>query len=178
METTRTEANPPSSASPPVLVQEWFRRSRQNQRLHYRCADYFSKRNRWLGIPAIVISTLVGSAVFASVEHEASGTLKIALGMLSIVAAVLASLQTFLSYSERAERHRITSARYASVGRQLELLAATDELSSSDSKARLSSVLQALDSCAEAAPHVPQSIEAAIKKELDGPRSIAGKQSS
>ena len=159
-----------------TLVEEWWRRARQNQRIHYQCADHFARRNRYLGIPAIVISTAVGSAVFASIEHEASGTVKIALGLLSILAAVLASLQTFLSYSERAERHRVTSARYASVRRQLELLAATVDLSSPEVSNRLSTVQQSLDSCAEGAPHVPQQLKGKVVKNLDNTRNIAGIQ--
>ena len=159
-----------------TLVQEWFRRARQNQRIHYQCADHFASRNKYLGIPAIVISTAVGSAVFASIEHEASGTTKLALGLFSILAAVLASLQTFLSYSERAERHRVTSARYASVRRELELLAALADLSSPDMTNRLAAIQQSLDACAEGAPHVPQRLSGQVVKELDNTRNVAGKQ--
>ena len=170
------DSNNQWTASPSVLVQEWFRRARQNQRMHYRCADHFSHKNRLLGIPAIVISAIVGSAVFASIEFEASGTTKIIFGLLSVLAAVLVSLQTFLSYSERAERHRVTSARYASVRRQLELLAAVSDLSSPESTRKLSAVQQALDACVDAAPQVQHSIEVAIKRELDDSRKIAGKK--
>ena len=42
--------------------------------------------------------------------------------MLRCLAAVLASLQTFLGFSERAEKHRFTAASYSSVCRHLELL--------------------------------------------------------
>ena len=170
-----SEANN-SSASAQTLVQEWFRRARQNQRIHYQCADHFDKKNRWLGIPVIVISTVVGSAVFATVEHEASGFIKIALGLLSILVAVLASLQTFLAYPERAERHRVTSARYASVRRELELLAATSDMSCPETKNQLMVVRQALDSCAEGAPHVPQLLQGRVVKHLDEARNVAGKQ--
>ena len=114
-----------TTASASNLIQEWFRRARQNQRIHYRCTDYFSKKSKQLGIPTIAISVFVGSAVFASIEHETSGAVKIGLGLLSVLAAVLAGLQTFLSYAERAEKHRTTSAAYASVRRELELMAAT-----------------------------------------------------
>jgi hypothetical protein len=169
--------NRQTTSSPDVLVQEWFRRARQNQRIHYQCADYYARRSMLLGVPAVVISTTVGSAVFASIEHEASGLIKIALGLLSIVAAVLAGLQTLLSYSERAERHRVTSAKYSSVRRQLELLAAVTDLTTSAAAAKLASVQQALDACADGAPQVPQHVANRVKKELDNPRNISGKQS-
>lgn len=172
----QNNAHSQKNQSTDILVQEWFRRARRNQRIHYQCAEHFNKKNKLLGIPAIVISTLVGSAVFASIEHEASGAMKIVLGLLSIGAAVLASLQTFLSYSERAERHRITSARYASVRRQLELLAGNEYLPSSEIDNRLVAVQQALDSCAESAPHVPQAIEHRVTHEFDDTRKVTGKQ--
>jgi hypothetical protein len=85
-----------------VLVTDWFRRVRESQRVHYECGTYFSQRRYFLGIPAIVLSTAVGTAVFASLESAAAGYMRIVVGIVSIAAAVLASLQTFLAMpSER-----------------------------------------------------------------------------
>jgi len=160
-----------------ILIQEWFRRARKNQRIHYQCADHFSRKTKLLGVPTIVISTAVGSAVFASIEHESSGAVKVALGLLSILAAVLASLQTFLSYPERAEKHRITSAKYASVRRQLELMAADVNRSQEETITQLAGIQKELDACAASAPHVPQHIEEHVKTEIDETRRVSGKQS-
>jgi hypothetical protein len=41
-------------------------------------------------------------------------------GLASVAAALLTSLQTFMSYAERAEKHRIAGARYGALGRELE----------------------------------------------------------
>jgi hypothetical protein len=39
---------------------------------------------------------------------------------LSIAAAVLSSLQTFFGYADRAEKHRVSAARFGAVRRQFE----------------------------------------------------------
>jgi hypothetical protein len=48
-----------------------------------------------LGIPTIILSAGVGTAVFASLNKQAMGnSIKLVFGLISIMAAVLASLQT------------------------------------------------------------------------------------
>ena len=42
------------------------------------------------------------------------------IGALAIIAAILASLQSFLDLGARAERHRIAGAKYKAVIRQME----------------------------------------------------------
>src|SRR6185369_2622736 len=99
------------------------------QRAHYLSADHFGRRKYWLGIPAVVLSTLVGTAVFASLQKQPEFWLQIAIGLASVLAAVLAGLQTFLGYTERAEKHRIAGAKYGALGRELEILRASDQVS-------------------------------------------------
>jgi hypothetical protein len=67
------------------------------------------------GIPAVVLSTVVSTSVFASLLKQPDPWLQITLGFASVAAALLASLQTFLSYSERAEKHRIAGAKYGAL---------------------------------------------------------------
>jgi hypothetical protein len=89
---------------------------------HYRAATLFERIHLYLGVPVIVLSSIVGTAVFASLQKSLVSTVQISVGLLSIVAAVLASLQTFLRYSERAEKHRIAGAKYGALNVDLELL--------------------------------------------------------
>ena len=74
------------------LVVAWIRRARESQLCHYEMADIYSNRDRRLGIPVVLINALIGTSVFASITAEAvSSYEKISVGMLSVVAAVLAS---------------------------------------------------------------------------------------
>ncbi|WP_264293999.1 SLATT domain-containing protein [Diaphorobacter aerolatus] len=92
------------------------------QLAHYECARRFERFHLWLGLPAIALGTIVGTAVFASLEKSADVRLQIGVGLLSVVAAVLTGLQTFLRYAELAEKHRLAGARFANLKHRIELL--------------------------------------------------------
>src|SRR5262249_5393873 len=53
-------------------------------------------------------------------EHHVNLGLRIAVGMVSVLAAVLASLQTFLRFGERAEKHRTAAEAWAALKRDME----------------------------------------------------------
>lgn len=146
-----------------TLLTDWFRRARESQYIHYECGVWFSRLNYLLGIPAIVMSTAVGTAVFASLETSATGTQKILVGLVSIVAAVLASLQTFLRFSERAEAHRATGSGYGAIRRSLEYLKTFPPADEEELKRAFNEVKKQMDALAKEAPEVPSR----MKKKLD-----------
>jgi hypothetical protein len=149
-----------------VLITDWFRRVRESQRVHYECGNRYSRLNYLLGIPTIVLSTAVGTAVFASLNKQASGNDKVILGLISIAAAVLASLQTFLSFAERANRHRITGAKYGAIRRTLEKLKTVHPHDEVVLRRELDAIQKAMDDLAESAPHVPTRLKQRIDNEL------------
>ena len=107
------------------LLNEWYRRASVTQYAHYLSADHFRARKYWLGIPAVILSTLVGTSVFATIERQPQFWLQIAVGLGSVTSALLASLQTFMGYAERAEENRMAGARYGALGRELEQMRAS-----------------------------------------------------
>ena len=141
--------------TPRQVLDDWYERVAVTQRAHYLSADHFGARKYWLGIPAVVLSTLVGTSVFATVQKEPQLWLQIGVGLASVAAALLASLQTFLGYAERAEKHRIAGAKFGALGRELEQLRASDILPSSDD---MSKVRKRLDDLAIESPNNPQRI--------------------
>jgi hypothetical protein len=70
--------------------------------------------------------------VFATFNHTPSQLAKLFVGTISILAAVLAAIQTFLSYGQLTERHRTAASRYASCRRTIELALARHDASSVD----------------------------------------------
>ena len=104
------------------VLHEWYRRAEITQYAHYLSADHFGKRKFWLGGPAVLLATFVGTSVFATMERQPGLWLQIAVGLASVAAALLASLQTFMNYPERAEKHRLAGAKYGALGRELEQL--------------------------------------------------------
>ncbi len=106
----------------PELIEHWRFRNHRVQLAHYECARRFERRHLWFGLPAIALSTLVGTTVISSLEKAADARLQIGVGLLSVGAAVLTGLQTFLRYAELAERHRLAGARFANLKHRIELL--------------------------------------------------------
>ena len=72
---------------------------------HYKMALRYERRHGLLGVPVIITTTVVSTAIFASIQEQAGPDLKIATGLISISSVVLAALQTFFNYSDLAQRH-------------------------------------------------------------------------
>lgn len=106
-----------------TLAKDWFRRCRESQMVHYEYGSLLERRHLYFGIPAIVLSTIVGTAVFSSWESASQNELtRVAFGMLSMLAAAITALQTFLNLAERASKHKSAGASYGAIRRELELL--------------------------------------------------------
>jgi hypothetical protein len=87
---------------------------------HYRAAEADDRRNQLIGWPSVITSTIVATSIFAALNQSTEARTRIAAGFVAVLAAVLAALQTFLGYGERAEKHRMAGARYGKVRRQLD----------------------------------------------------------
>jgi len=135
-----------------TVLDDWYQRVSVTQRAHYLSADHFGRKKYWLGIPAVMISTIVGTSVFATLQKLPPAWLQISVGLASVLAALLASLQTFLGYGERAEKHRIAGAKYGALGRELEMLRASPEAPSEDV---IKEVKKRLDTLALESPNNP-----------------------
>jgi len=151
------------------VLDEWYQRVAVTQRAHYLSAEHFGARKYWLGIPAVVLSTLVGTSVFATIQKQPELWLQITVGLASVAAALLASLQTFMGYSERSEKHRMAGARYGALGRELEqLLSSRTEFA----QETIAEVRKRLDDLALEAPNNPLPIyRKAGAEALEGPKA-------
>jgi hypothetical protein len=159
--------NPTSKFAPPgspeELVLAWLRRARESQMSHYAMANRLVKQNHWIGIPVIVIAALVGTSAFASVLSDLIPIwAKVATGAASVLAAVLASLQTFFKFSERAERHKTFAAKFGAIRRELETLHASGRAAQEASFVNV--LREKLDRLAEEAPPVPVDVFKEIQR--------------
>jgi hypothetical protein len=100
------------------LLGEWHRRVYAAQSAHYASADLFRKLNYAVGVPTIVFASIVGTAIFAGLEKDTPRAFAVAAA--SIIAAVLAGLQTFLRFSERAIQHATAADWYSAIRREIE----------------------------------------------------------
>jgi hypothetical protein len=129
-------------------------------------AEIYSGRNLKLGVPVTIATSVVATSIFATLTQDTKNLwLSIITGALSIGAAVLSGLQTFLGYSDLAGEHRRTAVAYESIRRALDLFALEYQQSSDRVAAlkRLGEIAAKLDVVAEAAPTLPDYIYDSVK---------------
>ena len=93
----------------------------------------------------------MGTSVFATLGKNPGIAAQITVGLLSMVVTALASLQTFLRFSERGERHQATAAGFAALNREAVQLLASPPQDEEMSK-RLDSFRERWDELSRNAP--------------------------
>ena len=92
---------------------------------HFKRGKNASKKHMQLGVPTIVTSTLVSTSIFINLLKKADSWGHDALVffalILSLLAAVLAALQTFFKFTEVAEKHKAAGSSYATLRREIEI---------------------------------------------------------
>ncbi len=136
------------------LLEEWLERAKQSQHAHRSAAKAFSHRNYYIGIISVILSTVVGTSVFASLSKQIDITIQIIVGMLSILAAVFSALNTFLRYSELSAKHATAASKYGSTCRLIELQLANEYQNINSEE--LNSIRCRLDDLASDSPNVPE----------------------
>ncbi|OBQ17958.1 SLATT domain-containing protein [Anabaena sp. AL93] len=150
------------------LAESYSKSALMNRAAHYRAAKIANQRHIFLGAPATLISTIVGTAIFSSLNGNPDNSIKIFTGLISLLGAGLSALQTFFKFSELAEKHRIAGANYGDVKRKLDLFSLKYELSEhppeSEAVAELSQLAEALSRLAQESPDIP---DAAYRKAIE-----------
>lgn len=142
---------------------------------HSLCTPIFESKNKILGIPAAVISAVVGSSIFANIALDNRNIwLMLITGMLSIGAAILSALQTFLRYSEIAQAHKASSAGYEQIRRKIDLFKLrykNGDISKSDLITQLEDISNQMNELGATSPTLPEHIQPkalpALKREIE-----------
>lgn len=160
------------------LLQEWHVGVRIFHIAHSKGASYYSRMHTKLGIPVIVLAALVGTTVFATLESSTLLFIKIGVGLLSVTAAVLASLQTFLGYGERSERHKLAAFKYGALRRDIEVFIAK----APQDEAKLLSFVEEFkngwNTADNEAPPIPQRFYDIAAKKVEQSMQAAAKRKS
>jgi hypothetical protein len=155
-EMSDTAVDPVSPWSKAVLerLRDWERRAAAAAEVHFQTAEQLSRWNVFLGIPVVVLSAIVGTGVFATLQDDVDPSIRIAAGSVSVIAAVLASVQTFLRFGERSERHRVAAERWSSIRREIEKMRALPA-DVGDPKQLLDDIKARMDEAADKSPAMP-----------------------
>lgn len=142
------------SEKDPVLL-EWLKRSVLSQNSQYMAARHYRFLHALLGAPLVVLSAFVATSIVASYFSQIDPKIRFMTLVLSIANVVLAGLQTFLRFAERAENHKIYGARYGALRRKLEVALAHPPVDREELAEVLEKLRAQLDTLSNDAPDVP-----------------------
>jgi hypothetical protein len=126
---SRSTRQPPPNvrwdASIEELLDDWHRRAWAAQLGHYKVAAKARRQNVWLGVPVVIFSAVVGTSLFATLSQaKLPIALRITVGTISVLAAVLAAIQNFFGAAQLAEKHVLAADWYSSIRRRIEMIQA------------------------------------------------------
>jgi len=141
---------------------------RQKAHLHFLMSEDAAKKYRTLGFFATLFSSVVGTTIFAALSkgsQNSGGTqiqwIQIATGFMSITAAVLAALQTFLLFNQTATDNKVAASAFDKCRLGFELFLLKYPPSTADRVqplADLEQLLQDLGKAKDSAPSIPDSV--------------------
>jgi hypothetical protein len=172
-------SNAPWSESVLTLLRDWQLRAAVGQEAHYARATSLADYNIWFGVPVVALTTLVATSVFATLQEDIRIELRVLVGFISALAAVLASLQTFLRFQERAEKHRVSAELWAALRREIDEMLALhpDYLAErSDPKKYLDDLRRRMDEVSAQSLELGEKYMTPAQRKLtarDGARSLA-----
>jgi hypothetical protein len=153
------------------LLATWHRRMDACQHAYYLEAERYKRWHFWLGVPAVIFSTVVGTAVFATLENQAVAiSARVIIALVSIAAAVLAGLQTFLRLSETAAAHAQAGDWYAAIKRDIEQLRALRRDERGSAKTCTDTLRKEMNKASQKSPELRESLWMDIAKRygIDG----------
>jgi hypothetical protein len=108
-----TSDRPPSKVRDEIILEakRLEERTRDSMKGHHCAAESWNKRSLQLGIPSVIISTIISGAVFVQAAKDI-WWLGIVAGILSILVALLTGMTTFLNPNEKENAHLTAANAY------------------------------------------------------------------
>jgi hypothetical protein len=144
--------------------------------INQRAEVFYSKKNNWIAIPVIILSTLsgtasVGSSSLFSGETQISS---IVIGLVSIGVGILNTISSYFAFSRKAEAHRIAHLHYNKLYELIALEMSLERAERMEPENLLAQVRTSMERLAETTPTPPEGILDEFNKRFkDYDKSIA-----
>lgn len=143
--------------TPREQLEDWLRGIQIEIPAHYGAAKMFERYQSCLDWPTIVVTSLTSSAIISTASTSSATTLLTGIAIaLSLAAAVLTPLRSFLDYMTRAKAHKTSAVSLSKLRRELEeyLAYTTDDALLTNSE-RSKQFRTTWDTISENAPTIP-----------------------
>lgn len=142
-----------------ILV-EWCDYAQCYKWLNSRAHAKYSKWHAWFTIPAIIFSTISGTASFAqsSLPLEYQSYSPMIIGSINIIVGILTTIQQYLKISELNEAHRVSSIAWDKFARNIKIELAKHPDERIEAKIFIKVCRQEFDRLMETSPDIRESV--------------------
>ena len=153
------------------LLSEWAEIAMCYQYLHNYSTRKYRKKYHHLQVPIIILSTLTGTANFATdsyVPEDYQHGFSAGVGGLNIFCGILGPLLAVLKYAEIYEGHRIAALAWSKLSRMIEIELSLQHKKRKPCRDFLKICRNEYDNLLESSPNVDLDIITMFNKKFDG----------
>jgi len=153
------------------LLSEWGEVALCFQYLHSFSQRKYKKKYHHFQIPIIILSTLTGTANFATesyVPNDYKQGFSAGVGSLNLLCGILGTLLSFLRYSEVYEGHRISALAWAKLSRNIEIELSLHHKKRKSCRDFLKVMRSEYDNLMESSPTIDLDVITLFNKKFDG----------
>lgn len=149
-----------------LIMVEWCDVAQCYKWLNSRSHSKYSYMHAWFTIPAIIFSTISGTASFAqsSIPLEYQAYAPLIIGTINICIGILTTVQQYLKISELNEAHRVSSIAWDKFARNIRIELSKHPDERTDAKTFIKICRQEFDRLMETSPDIKE----VIIKEFNG----------
>jgi len=162
-----------------LIIVEWCDIAQCYKWMNTRSHETLSRVNAWFTIPAIVLSTISGTASFAqkSLPDSFQTLAPLAIGTVNIFIGILTTIQQYLKIAELNEAHRVSAISWDKFARNIRIELAKDPDERMDAGSFLKLCRSEFDRLMETSPSISPVVVNHFKKSFSGqPNSIERKR--
>lgn len=160
-----------------ILV-EWCDVAQCYKWLNMRAHAKYARLHAWFTIPAIILSTISGTASFAQQSFPTSTQVYVpmAIGSLNIFIGILTTIQQYLKISELNESHRVSSIAWDKFARNIRIELAKAPAERLDAGSFIKHCRDEFDRLMETSPSINDKIIEEFKRHFAGKTEEAKKR--
>jgi hypothetical protein len=153
-----------------MIMVEWCDIAQCYKWLHSRSHEKYASKNAWYTIPAIILSTISGTASFAQTSLPIAYQVyaPMVIGAINISVGILTTVQQYLKISELNEAHRVSSISWDKFARNIRIELAKKPDERMDAEHFLKLNRQEFDRLMETSPNIKADVIGEFESKFKG----------
>ena len=153
-----------------LIMVEWCDVAQCYKWLNSQSHHHYSRLHAWFTIPAIIFSTISGTASFAmdSIPEEFQHIAPAIIGSINITIGILTTIQQYLKISELNEAHRVSSIAWDKFARNIRIELSKKPIERTDAGSFIKHNRSEFDRLMETSPDINPKIIKEFKNKFSG----------